>query len=140
MHPFALTQYPRGVAVTRSRSSRRRARRAAIAVVVGLLGTGTGQAFADPPQVQFHPHLPGSHANVSRHTVTRTVDTVRGVRQWHEAIGRSHAPVTGGRTQPAGSPSDGGSFDAWPAVLIVTAAALLGGVALTRRHRLPSTT
>jgi hypothetical protein len=140
MHPFALTTYPRRVAVTPTRSSRRRARRAAIAVVVGLLGTGTGQAFADPPQVQFHKHLPGSHAMVHQHTVTRTVDTVRGPRQWHEAVGRSHAPVTGGLTQPVGSPSDGGSFDAWPAVLIVTVAALLGAVARTRRHRLPSTT
>jgi len=140
MHPFALTSYPRRVAVTPTRSSRRRARRAAIAVVVGLLGTGAGQAFADPPQMQFRAHLPGSHAMVHQRQVTRTVDTVPGARARHDALGRSHAPVTGGRTQPAGSPSDGGSFDAWPAVLIVTAVALLGGVALSRRHRLPSTT
>jgi hypothetical protein len=124
MHPLALISYPRGVAVTRSRSRRRRARRAAIAVVVGLLGAGSGQAFADPP----HQHLPGSHANVHQHTATLPGS--------HANV-HQHAPVTGRRTAPA----DDGPLDAWPAAaLIATLAALLGAVAITRRHRVPTAT
>jgi hypothetical protein len=134
MHPLALTSYPRGVAVTRSRSSRRRARRAAIAVVVGLLGAGAGQAYADPPQYKFHQHLPGSHANVHQHTDWGSVAPPR-------PFDRQYAHVTGGRTVPVDSPSGNGSFDAWPAaVLVAMLAALLGTVAITRRHRLPTAT
>jgi hypothetical protein len=125
MHPLALISYPRGVTAVRSRSSRRRARRAAIAVVVGLLGAGAGPAHADPPR-----HLPGSHANVHQHTDWNSVGPA-------QPFG---GPVTGGRTLPVAAPSDGGSFDAWPAVLIATLAALLGAAALTRRHRPPTTT
>jgi hypothetical protein len=140
MHPLALISYPRGVSVTRSRSSRRRARRAAIAVVVGLLGAGAGQAHADPPQYKFHQHLPGSHANVHRQTAWSTVAPPSALRDRHDALGRIHAPVTGGRTVPADSPAGNGSFDAWPVVLIAMVAALLGTAAMTRRHRLPTTT
>jgi hypothetical protein len=132
MHPLAVTSYPRRVTLTPTRSSRRRARRAAIAVVVGLLGAGTGQAHADPPQYQFHAHLPGSHANVHQHADWGSVDAPRPFNQ--------HAPATGGRTVPVGSPSDSGSFDAWPGALIVIAAGLLGAVTFARRHRMPTAT
>jgi hypothetical protein len=130
MHPLALISYPRGASVLRSRSSRRRARRAAIAVVVGLLGAGTGQAYGDPPQYKLHQHLPGSHANVHRQTDWNAVAPPRpfGAPQ--------HAPVTGGRTVPAGN----SSFDAWPAAVLIAMLAALGVVAVTRRHRLPTTT
>jgi|SRR5690242_12992614 len=132
MHPLAVTSYPRRVTLTPTRSSRRRARRAAIAVVVGLLGAGTGQAYADPPQYKFHQHLPGSHANVRQHSDWGSVGAPRPFDH--------HIPATGGRTVPVGSPSDGGSFDAWPGALIVAAAGLLGAVTLARRHRMPTAT
>ena len=118
----------------RHASSRRRVRRAAIAVVVGLLGAGAGQAYADPPQHTFHQHLPGSHANVHQHADWGSVAPPRPFG------GAQHAPVTGGRTASADSPGGDGSFDAWPAVVIAMVAALGGAVALTRRNRLPSTT
>jgi hypothetical protein len=132
MHPLAITSYPRRVTLTPARSRRRRARRAAIAVVVGLLGAGGGQAYADPPQLQFHNHLPGSHANVHQHSDWGSVAVPR-------PFDTQHA-TTGGRTVPVGSPSDGGSVDAWPGVLFVMAAAVLGGVTLARRHRVPTAT
>jgi hypothetical protein len=150
MHPLALTTYPRGVDVTRSRSRRRRTRRAVIAVVVGLLGTGSGQAFADAPQ-----HLPGSHANVHQRSSWGSVDPSRpfggphlapfggpqhAPNPHHIGLGRIQPPVTDGRTVPADQPSGNGSFDAWPGVLIVMAAAVLGAVTLARRHRLPTAT
>jgi hypothetical protein len=135
MHPLALTSYPRAVDVTRSRSRRRRTRRAVIAVVVGLLGTGSGQAFADPPQHTFHQHLPSSHAMVHQHSDWRSVAPPRPFG------GTQYAPVTGGRTVPVDAPAGDSSFDAWPAaVLIAMFAALLGVVAITRRHRLPTAT
>jgi hypothetical protein len=104
-----------------------------IAVAVGLLGAGSGQAFADPPQYEFHQHLPGSHANVHSHPDWSTVAPPR-------PFDRQHAPATGGRTVTVGTPSGNSSFDAWPAVVIVTLAALLGAVTITRRHRLPTAT
>jgi hypothetical protein len=145
MHPLALTSYPRGVAVTRSRSSRRRARRAAIAVVVGLLGAGagSGQALADPPQNQFrqHQHLPGSHANIHQLPDWSTVAPPSALRDRHDALGQIQAPVTGGRTVPVNSPAGDGSFDAWPAAALAALfAGLLGVVAITRRRRLPTAT
>jgi hypothetical protein len=139
MHPLALTTYPRRVAVTRSRSSRRRVRRAAIAVVVGLLGAGAGQAYADPPQHTFHQHLPGSHANVHHGADWASVQPPA-VLHRHDALGRIHATTTADHTVPGNRPAGNGSFDAWPAVVIAVVAALGGAVALTRRNRLPSTT
>jgi hypothetical protein len=134
MHPLALTSYPRRVTLTPTRSSRRRARRAAIAVVAGLLGAGAGvgQAHADPPQHQFHGHLPGSHANVHQLPDWSSVDPPRPFDQ--------PVAATGGRTEPLGSPSDGGSVDAWPGALIVLGAGALGAVTLARRHRSPTAT
>ena len=137
MHPITLTRYSRSVAVTRSRSSRRRARRAVIAVVAGLCAAGSGQAFADPPQNQVeHPHLPGSHASIAPHW--RSLDVPQFVIDRHRALGSDHAPATGGRTVAVGTRPDGGSLEVWPAPLIATAVALLAAVAVARRRLRPA--
>ena len=110
MHPITLTTY--GRTVVYSRTSRRRARRAVIAVVVGLIAGGSGQAFADPPQYQSEqPHLAGSHANVHMYA------------------------------SPPLSPDRGGSagFD-WPIVILVSALPSAALVIVHRRRRLQPAT
>jgi len=121
MHPFTLTE---------SRASRRRARRAAIAVVTGLLTIPSTQAFADPPQQQFrtpHPHVRGP----------------QGWHQWqaprHATLPSSHAMV---HQVPAAEPvpaDDGTSID-WEIPAIIAASALAaGGLAVTQRRRFGTT-
>ena len=125
MHPFALHN------ITESRASRRRARRAAIAVVAGLLTIPGTQAFADPPQVQFrapHPH-------------------VRGPQGWHQSETQKHSTLPGGHagvhyvTATAPAPeSDGASVD-WAIPAIIAASVLTaGGLALTQRRRVGTAT
>jgi hypothetical protein len=131
MHPFALTQY--GHTITESRSSRRRKRRAAIAVVAGLLALPGGQAFADPPQLQFREH---------------PKPQVLGPQGWHQPA-PTHLPsghhVTGGRTVPDSAPAatadDGGTSVDWEIPVIVAASLLTaGGIALTQRRRVRTAT
>jgi hypothetical protein len=110
MHPLALPH------LAETRSSRRRARRAVIAVVAGLLATPATQAFADP--------------------------MVQGPAGWHQPA-PTHLPsghhVTGGRTIPeapvARATADGTSADWEIPAAVAAAAALVGGLTLTQRRR-----
>ena len=122
MHPFTLTE---------SRASRRRARRAAIAVVAGLLTIPGTQAFADPPQQQFrtpHPH-------------------VRGPQGWHQSEAAKHATLPGGHAgvhdvATAAPATDGGGTSVdWEIPAIIAASVLTaGGLALTQRRRVGTVT
>jgi|tagenome__1003787_1003787.scaffolds.fasta_scaffold19282861_1 hypothetical protein len=122
MHPFTVTE---------SRASRRRARRAAIAVVAGLLAIPGTKAFADPPQQQFrtpHPH-------------------VRGPQGWHQSEAPKHATLPGGHAGvhyvAAAEPTadDGGTSVDWEIPAIIAASVLTaGGLVLTQRRRVGTAT
>lgn len=125
MHPFALHN------ITESRASRRRARRAAIAVVAGLLAVPGTKAFADPPQLQFrapHPH-------------------VRGPQGWHQSQAPRHATLPSSHamvhevTAAEPVPADGGASVDWEIPAIVAASVLTaGGLAMTQRRRVGTAT
>jgi hypothetical protein len=123
MHPFALHN------ITESRASRRRARRAAIAVVAGLLAVPGTKAFADPPQLQFRtPHVRGPHG-------------------WHQSAARhatlpsSHAMVHHQVAAAEPVPADGGASVDWEIPAIVAASVLTaGGLAMTQRRRVRTAT
>lgn len=122
MHPFTVTE---------SRASRRRARRAAIAVVAGLLTIPGTQAFADPPQLQFE--TPQPH--------------VRGPQGWHQSEAAKHATLPGGHAgvhyvATAAPAADGGGASVDWAIPAIIAASVLtaGGLALTQRRRVGTAT
>ncbi len=93
MHPFALMP-----SLTESRASRRRARRAAIAVVAGLLALPGTKAFGDQP----HSHLAGGHAGVHyQPTATPAPENGGGGVDWEvAAIAAATVLTVGGLTLP----------------------------------------